>query len=188
MQQPDLARLKKGDRAAWNDAFRWLYPTAMVVARNKLQPYLPCDVEDVALEAMEALIDYVPKLKRAEELKPMLAAISHNKAVDHLKKMYGEKRGGGRTTSLEALTDDEKSHYEPAADGTPVDDMEQAELTEYVHKLLDQLQPRCRGVLTDFFILGLKHREIAEKQGIAIGSVGVYLGRCLESIRKMAQK
>ena len=188
MQQPDLAMLKVGDRAEWDNAFRWLYPTAMAVARNKLQPYFPGDVEDVALEAMEALIDQVSRLKRAEELKPLLASISHNKAVDHLKKMYSEKRGGGQTTSLEALTDDEESNYEPAGEGTPVDAMEQAELADYVQKLLDQLQPRCHGILTDFFILGLKHREIAEKQGIAVGSVGVYLGRCLESVRKLAQK
>ena len=52
VQLPDLQALQRGDRAAWDIAFAWLWPAAFAVAQLKLQPYLPGDVEDVAIEAL----------------------------------------------------------------------------------------------------------------------------------------
>lgn len=49
MNAPDLQALKHGDADAWDEAFRWLWPTAVAVAQLKLQPYLPEDIEDVAM-------------------------------------------------------------------------------------------------------------------------------------------
>ena len=56
--------------------------------------------------------------------------------------------------------------------------------------LLDQvraeLKPELRDSLTDFFLHGLTYEQIASKRGVAVGSVGVYLKRGLEAIRKQA--
>ena len=73
MNVPDLQALQRGDAAAWDEAFRWLWPAAFGAAQAKLQPFLPGDVEDVAIEALEELVEVVTRVKTVEELKPLVA-------------------------------------------------------------------------------------------------------------------
>ena len=40
-------------------------------------------------------------------------------------------------------------------------------------------------ILSDFFLDGLRYEQIAERRGVAIGSVGVYLKRGLEAMRRI---
>jgi DNA-directed RNA polymerase specialized sigma24 family protein len=40
-------------------------------------------------------------------------------------------------------------------------------------------------ILSDFFLHDLRYEEIAQKRGIATGSVGVYLKRGLEALRRI---
>ena len=47
-----------------------------------------------------------------------------------------------------------------------------------------ELKPEHREILSDFFLHGLTYEQIAGKRGVAVGSVGVYLERGLEAIRK----
>ena len=51
MSAPDLRALQRGESAAWDEAFAWLCPAAFGAAQAKLQPFLPGDVEDVAMQA-----------------------------------------------------------------------------------------------------------------------------------------
>ena len=106
MNPPDLRALQTGDADAWNAAFDWLWPTAFAVAQLKLQPYLPNEVEDVAIEALEELVEKVRELKSVEELKPLAASIAHHRAVSLLRERFAKKRGEGKTESLDAPTDD----------------------------------------------------------------------------------
>ena len=102
VQWPDLQALQRGDRAAWDIAFAWLWPASLAVARLKLQPFLPGDVEDVAIEALEELVEKVREVKATEELKPLVASIAHHRAVSRLRQHFAAKRGQGRTESLDA--------------------------------------------------------------------------------------
>ena len=74
---PDLGALKTGDANAWDEAFAWLWPTVFAVAKLKLQPYFPNEVEDVAIESIEQLVAQVRGIKSVEELKPLAASIAH---------------------------------------------------------------------------------------------------------------
>jgi DNA-directed RNA polymerase specialized sigma24 family protein len=40
-------------------------------------------------------------------------------------------------------------------------------------------------ILSDFFLRGLRYEEIANKRGVAVGSVGVYLKRGLKAMRRI---
>ena len=71
MNVPELSALSGGDADAWDEAFRWLWPTAFAVAQLKLRPYVPDDIEDVAIEALEELVEKVQHVKEVEELKPL---------------------------------------------------------------------------------------------------------------------
>jgi DNA-directed RNA polymerase specialized sigma24 family protein len=102
MSALNLRALQQGDPDAWNEAHHCLWPTALAVARLKLEPFLPADIEDVALEALEELVEKVHGIESVDELKPLTASICHNRAVSRLREHFAKKRGAGQIESLEA--------------------------------------------------------------------------------------
>ena len=151
----------------------------------KLQPFLPDEIEDVAIEALEELVGKVREIKVAEELKPLAASIAHHKAVSLLRLRFAKKRGEGRTESLDATTDDGQTKPEPAAPDSPLDSLAEKELAAGLQQSLATLKPPLGDILSDFFLHGLRYEEIAKKHGIAVGSVGVYLKRGLDAMRRI---
>ena len=59
------------------------------------------------------------------------------------------------------------------------------ELAARLQTSLAELKPPQGEILSDFFLHGLRYEEIAQKRGVATGSVGVYLKRGLETLRKI---
>ena len=110
---PDLGALKTGDANAWDEAFNWVWPAVFAVAKLKLQPYFPNEVEDVAIESIEQLVEKVREMKSVEELKPLAASIAHHRAVSLLRERFAKKRGEGKTASLDAQPDEGISQNEP---------------------------------------------------------------------------
>jgi RNA polymerase sigma factor (sigma-70 family) len=180
---PDLCALKTGDANAWDEAFAWLWPTVFAVAKLKLQPYLPNEVEDVAIESIEQLVEKVSEVKSVKELKPLGASIAHHRAVSLLRERFAKKRGEGKTGSLDAQAEGASPH-EPLSD-SPLADLEQKELAQRLGESLAVLKPPMGEILSDFFLHGLRYEEIARSRGVAVGSVGVYLNRGLETMRRI---
>ena len=180
-----LTALKTGDADVWDEAFRWLWPVVFAVAKLKLQPYFPSEIEDVAIESLEQLVEKVPTLKSAEELKPLAASIAHHRAVSLLRERFAKKRGEGRTESLNAPSHEGARMNEPTTSDSPLADLEQAELAHRLRKSLAELKTPMAEILSDFFLDGLRYEQIAERRGVAIGSVGVYLKRGLEAMRRI---
>ena len=187
MNVPDLQALQRGDAAAWDEAFHWLWPAAFGAAQAKLQPFLPGDVEDVAIESLEELVEVVTRVKTVEELKPLVASIAHHRAVSRLREHFAAKRGSGQTASLEARVEEWREDAEAAAD-SPLVSLERKELAEVLRTLLAELKPPQGELLADFYQHGLSYEEMAKKHGLAVGSVGVYLKRGLESVRRVWER
>ena len=185
MSTPNLKALQSGDTTAWDEAFGWLWPTVFAVAQLKLQPYFPNEVEDVAIESLEELVEKVREVKSSEELKPLSASIAHHRAVSLLRERFAKKRGEGKTESLDAPTEDGEVKHEPASGNLPLADLEQRELAQRLGQSLAELKPPLGEILSDFFLHGLRYEEIARKRGVAVGSVGVYLKRGLEAMRRI---
>jgi RNA polymerase sigma factor (sigma-70 family) len=181
----DLDALTRGDGDAWDDAFRWLWPVAYAAAQAKLQPFLPNEVEDVAIQTLEELVEAVRDGKPVEELKPLAATIAHHRAVSLLRERFAKKRGAGKTESPEPVQAETGADYpDPAAD-SPLAAVERKELAEGLSRTLSELKPPQGAILTDFFLKGLSYEEIAQKHGVAKNSVGVYLKRGLETLRRI---
>lgn len=185
MSAPNLMALQSGDADAWNAAFDWLWPTAFAVAQLKLQPYFPNEVEDVAIVALEEMVEKVRELKSVEELKPLAASIAHHRAVSLLRERFARKRGEGKTESLDAPPEEGGNPHDPPSNDSPLADLEQRELAQRLGQSLAELKPPLGEILSDFFLHGLRYEEIARKRGVAVGSVGVYLKRGLEAVRRI---
>lgn len=184
MNIPELTDLRRGDPQAWDVAFQWLWPTALAVAQSKLARFCPGDMEDIAIEALEELVDKSTTVGRVEELKPLVASIAHHRAVSLLRERFARKRGGGKIESLDGGNHPETgSPPEPPDLNSPLDALEQKELAERIQTSLATLKPPLGGILQDFYLHGCRYEEIAKKHQIAIGSVGVYLSRGLKALR-----
>jgi len=77
---------------------------------------------------------------------------------------------------------------EPVNGASPLNALAQTELADLLTEVQRELKSDQRAVLGDFFIQGLSYEEIARKHRLAIGSVGVYLKRGLEGIRKLGAR
>lgn len=187
MDEPDLNALLRGDPEAWDQAFAWLWPVVFAAAQSKLHPYLPADAEDVAIEALEELVEAARKVKAVGELRPLAASIAHHKAVSRLREHFAQKRGSGRTGSLDAQQEENPGFAEPTDGGaSPLDRLSVTELASLLGELQEALKPEHLAIVTDFYQHHLTYEQIAAKHGIAMGSVGVYLKRGLDALRQAA--
>src|SRR5262249_40763815 len=155
-----LRPLQRGDADAWDEAFCWLWPTAFAVAQLKLQPYLPNEVEDVAIEALEELVEHVRAIKSVHELKPLAASIAHNRAVSLLRQRFAKKRGDGKPESLDAPAGPEGNPPDAPSLDSPLAELEQRELAQRISQSLAELKPPLGEIISDFFLRGLHYEEI----------------------------
>ena len=185
-----LDRLRAGDEAAWKNVFRWLWPAAVAKASIAgMRKCCPDDMEDVASKALSILIRKVKEgdVKQVDDLKALLSRITHDESISWCRGLFAQKRGGGKTESLEAMNEDEKSGSEPAIEDSPLAKLEIAEHGDLIRKAGKQLKRRDWAILEDYFFSELKHDEIAEKHGIARGSVGVFIKRAMDRIRPLLE-
>lgn len=191
MQPPDLSKLKKGDPSEWAVAFDWLWPSAKAKALfTVMNRCCIDDAEDVASDSIAVLARKVKDglIRQVEELKALLLRIVHDKAIDHCRELLAQKRGGGVTTSLEAMQEGEKGAYEPASGDSPLEKLELSDLGVLIREAGKQLKDKEWAMLEDFFFSELSYKEISEKHGLAVGSVGVYIKRATDKLRPLLKE
>ena len=184
MAIPDLQALQRGDDDAWDLAFDWLWPMAFDAANVVLENSLPNEVEEVAIESIEALIVKVSNIKAVEEIKFLTVVIARNRAVDRLRKHTAEKRGEGKIDSLDDLTKGGDFQMESTTSESPLNAVDQVELGALLRPLLDDLKPETRALMTGYYVERLTYEELATKQSLLIATVGTNLKRGLEAIRR----
>ena len=179
-----LAALKRGDDAAWDEAFQRLYPSAFAAARHPLASLTPVEAEDVAIEALTLLLPKVKQVAEFDELRLLVITIASRKAISEKRRQMADKRGGGDLTSLDAMQDDETIHFEPAEQlATHLNVTDLRELSGLLETALSGLDSRQAELVRDFLVHHLPYKELAEKYKMPIGSVGVSLARSLDKIR-----
>src|SRR5471030_3191670 len=179
-----LTALQRGDDAAWEEAFRRLYPAAFAAARHPLAALTPSEAEDIAIEALTLLLPKVGQVAGFDELRLLVITIASRKAISEKRRQLADKRGGGDLTSLDALQDDETIRFEPAEQvvgrlGTT----DLRDLSRLLDAALSGLEPRHADLLRDFLVHHLSYKELSEKYKMPVGSVGVNMARSLEKIR-----
>jgi RNA polymerase sigma factor (sigma-70 family) len=182
----DLSMLLKGDEQHWGLAFNWLWPSAIAKAQySGMRICCGGDVEDVASQSLEILIQKVKKgvVIQVEDMKALLGRITHDKAIDHCRKLLAKKRGGGMVTSI----DQDNGSYDPPIEDSPLGRLEIKDLAELIHKAGQHLRPTDRRIIDDFFLKEKSYKEIATAHGIAIGSVGTKISRAMDKLRDIME-
>ncbi|MCP3961401.1 MAG: RNA polymerase sigma factor [bacterium] len=164
-----------GDELAWNALVdKYSQMVFAIVRRYGASREEAADLfQAIWLDAYNDL----PQLRRKRALKPWLVSVASHKC-------YHWKRKHLRQQAHEVGTlDDQEGGRQAAEDPGLLDQLMRDQL---VREGLFALSPRCREMirLLFFTIPPKPYKEVAERLGLAIGSIGFIRGRCLEQLRK----
>lgn len=190
MKAPELAALIAGDEEAWEEAFAALWPVALATAHARLEATCPTEIEEVAIEALETLVEKVKAggARHADDLPRLAKTIADRQAISKWRELTAQKRGAGKTDSLNAPLYDGEPPPEPPAPTPGLTTLDLAELHRLLDALQEDLNPDHKTALHDFFLDGLSYEEISRKRGWPVGTVGVYIQRGLAAIRAQREK
>ncbi len=121
------------------------------------------------------------KLRKKGSLKPWLISLT-------LHRCYHWVRAGDRRSARESgNVDAEQLAGETAVAPAFLEELERNQL---VHESITELTPRCQEMIRLlFFSFPPKpYREVAERLGLAVGSIGFTRGRCLTQLRDVLVK
>ena len=120
------------------------------------------------------------KLRNRNTVKPWLISIVRNTCYHWQNK---KRRVADREiTGEEPETLEESAGYDP----TFTDDLEQDQL---IREAIQGLSDRCRELVLLLFFSQppLAYKDVAERLGIAVGSIGFIRGRCLKKLQRQLE-
>lgn len=181
----EIEQLKAGDRIAWNRAWEILYAISLSVCCSTASTLNHQDHEDVAVEAITEVVDFIEKVGSFEECKKLVVTISKNRLLDRIRHASAGKRDWKRTESFE-----ETEGFDPKDESQELPDVlvARGELALILAGALKQIPEQYRKVVEDSLLKGHTQQEIANKHGLKIGSIGVYLQRGLDALHKILKK
>ena len=190
MAETFLDDLKKNDYDAWSEAFPKLWKIAFRCAKTASLNLSIEDAEDVAAEVLSEISIYVGKVDSYNGLQALTAAVTKRKAISFLRKKTAEKRGDARTQSINDINSDGEGFdwQIPANDSDPASDMQVAELIIFVRNFIKTLDGKVGEVIMCFFIERQSYKEVSIKLNIPVSTVGVYLSRGIQRLKKKIEE
>ena len=160
----------------WEQNWSLLYATAKETAAQCLSANFGQDIEEVAVESIEALIEARHTDLEITVARRRLVCITRRKAVDHVRYHQAQKRDVAKVTSVDSET---AGTMEPITSGnlTPLEALLLAEEGKILGELISDLPEKRRGVLVNVYYRGLSYQEAAEKFGYDINSIGGEISR-----------
>ena len=164
-----LARLARGDEAAYDTIFRAWY--APLVRATQAIVRDSAVAEELVQDAMLELWRRREQLDAEGSPQAYLFRATRNRALNHLRHLAVQRKNAAGLQADEARDAD--------APATIV----ARELEEAVREAIAALPPRCREVFEMSRVRGLKYAEIAEALGVTVKAVEANMGRALRLLR-----
>jgi len=141
-------------------------------------------VQDALLSALGGLGDFT--YKNEGDFLRWLTRITQNALRDNLDKLYTDKRDIRKEVRLENYGPTTRSEFVgnpgPTEATTPSVIMSKKEDLDKLEKAIDQLRPDYREVIVLAKIDGLSYKEIGDRLGKSIDSVGHLLSRAMVAL------
>ena len=168
------ARIRAGDAAAFERAFRTYHPALCKFAFRYVHS------RDVAQELVHDVFATLWEERgrlSVDRLKSYLYAAVRNLAISHLRHELVERRWRERAPAGAAPLDQNEGEQR----------LETAELEAAVERVLDRVPERCRLALTLRWQRQMSYAEVAAAMGISVKTVEIYVGRGLAILRESYQ-
>ena len=139
----------------------------------------PEDCADIFQMVCLDLFTELPKLRKPGALRSWLISVTAHASLRW--KRRGRRRAEREEHDLDAIPP------EPPIAATLVEDVEREQI---VRDAVAGLPPRCREMIRMLFFEQppLKYQEVAERLGLATGSIGFIRGRCLRRLQRALEK
>ncbi|EQD87934.1 RNA polymerase sigma 70 [Saccharopolyspora erythraea D] len=172
---PLVDRCRRGDRRAWNELVRCYSPVIWTVARS--YELSPPDCEDVCQMTWQRLVEHLPRLHRADRIRPWLVTVAKREAIRN-------RRVRIRTVPVADPT--EVGPGRAAAGATPEEvavthDRDREVLAAF--RLLPEKHQALLGMLVSD--PGTSYDDVAQALRMPRGSVGPTRMRVLARMRDM---
>ena len=166
----------KGDVGAWERLLDRYEPLVFSVARR--YGLSREDAADVTQLTFTILIQSIDSLPEDSNLGAWLATVARRHTWRLLDR--NRREGAGDRESLDVVN-------VPAARGGDPDSVEHWELSEWLNQGLSLVGNPCRDLLTALYLEPEQpsYAEVAERLGMAVGSVGPTRIRCLKRLRQI---
>ena len=169
-----------GDELAWSvlvDKYKNLIYSIILKYRTGSEEAADL-FQSVWLDAYNDL----PKLCKKDALKPWLISLTAHKCYHWKKKQRRQEQREVDDVDAEEL----EEHTIAAA---PVF-LEELERDQLVRDAVLSLNPRCQEMIRLLFFTSppLPYKDVAERLGLATGSIGFIRGRCLKRLQKALEK
>ena len=169
-----IDRCLKGHAESWGALVLRYRGSVFGVVRN--MGLSVSDAEDVMQDTFVTLLSKLETVRDRERLGLWLAVTARRRALDRVDRAWYRRE-------VEMATD---MNVEDAA--TPlVDQLIAIERRQSVRRAVESMQRRCRELLTALYYRSDEptYQDLAEKLGIAEGSIGPTRLRCLEKLRRL---
>lgn len=163
-----------GDEKAWNrliDKYkRLIYSVPVKYGLS------PDDAGDVFQNVCVDLFTNLGKLRKIESIRSWLITVATHKCFHH-------KRHQRQDVELDAMEQEMAEELAPAAPQV----MQEVQEEQAVRDAIQRLSPRCADLVKMLFFEQppLPYAEVAQKLGLATGSIGFIRGRCLNRLQKI---
>lgn len=163
-----------GDEKAWNrliDKYkRLIYSVPVKYGLS------PDDAADVFQNVCVDLFTNLAKLRKIESIRSWLITVATHKCFHH-------KRHQRQDVELDAMEQEMAEELAPAAPQV----MQEVQEEQAVRDAILRLSPRCADLVKMLFFEQppLPYTEVAQRLGLATGSIGFIRGRCLNRLQKI---
>ena len=163
----------EGNEQAWNSLIE-RYKRLIYSIPYKYRA-APEDCADIFQSVCLELYSELGKMRKVESLKSWIISITVHKCF-HWKR---QQRGNVELDAMEQEQADETSVAAP-------DLLIEVEQEQLVREALRKLKPRCAEMIRMLFYEHppLPYDEVAQRLGLATGSIGFIRGRCLKQLEK----
>jgi RNA polymerase sigma factor (sigma-70 family) len=167
----------RGNEQAWNllvDRYKNLIYSIPI--RYGLPPQDAADIfQGVCLD----LFNELGRVREAEALQGWLIRVTTNKCY-HWKRQNPAVNGDWEKDGVDGIS---------GASPTATDVMADLEREQLVRDSIEMLPPRCRQMITLLFFEHppQPYQEVAERLGLARGSIGFIRGRCLKRLKRILE-
>jgi RNA polymerase sigma factor (sigma-70 family) len=163
-----------GDEKAWNrliDKYkRLIYSVPVKYGLS------PDDAADIFQNVCVDLFTNLSKLRKIESIRSWLITVATHKCFHHKKQQRQD-------VELDALEQEVAEDLAPAAPNV----LQEVQEEQAVRDAIQRLSPRCAELVKMLFFQQppLPYTEVAQKLGLATGSIGFIRGRCLNRLQKI---
>jgi len=180
----DVAALKRGDEVEWGKFFvehDRLIKSVVAWPKWRLDKFTQ---EDVAQIIRKELVKSISNFRGDSKLSYFVKRICIHRIIDEIRKQV--RKNQVISSSTTQVHDGEVFEISAVA-GEEFDPVLQVVAFERANALrasLEEMEEICSSAIREFYFEGLTYKQIADRHGISINTVGSRLSKCLDRLRK----